>query len=260
MQTTYDGGHSIIFGDKHTWEDWGLVPASRPSVAPPTVNTNTIEIPGMNGILDLSDIPLGFPTYGSRTGSWKFYIAHDITGLTWDESYAQILAYLHGRRKTCILTDDKSYYYNGRFSVDELQSDKMASMVTIQYTLDPFKYMRWTTCEDWLWNPFDFIYGEITQSEFKNVHVNAQTVKTWSQNEIGSAPVTPTITVVSSGGSVMTLRVMNSISGTTKTVHFDDGTTTNPLVEFACPDPDNYTQITIIGNGTISFDFRPGRL
>lgn len=260
MQTTYDGSHSIIFGTKNSWDDWGLVPSSRPSVSMPPVRESLIEIPGMNGALDMTNIPLGYPTYGLRTGSWEFYIAHDVNGKTWDESYAEIAAYLHGRRRNCILTDDASYYYEGRYSIDDIKSEDMLSSITINYTLDPFKWMRWTTCEDWLWNPFDFIYGNITQSDFKDVAVSGRLSKQWTQNEIGAAPVTPTFTVHSSDGNGMVVGVTNSVSGKTTNVTLNDGATTDPLIEFSCPDPDDHTSIRIIGNGTISIDFRPGRL
>jgi hypothetical protein len=263
MQTIYSGEHSVIFGDKHSWEDWGLVPASLPIIAMPEVNENIIEVPGMNGVVDLSDVPLGFPTYKLREGSLEFKIAHDTSERTWSETYSMIASYLHGRRRTCILTDDRSYYYTGRFKISELKSDKMCNTITIDYVLDPFKEMIWTTCGDWEWDPFDFIYGEITQGDFKNIPVSASSTNLirWDQNQIGAKPVVPTITVNSAGGNGMEFRYANSIQGNTfKSFQLSDGENYNPQIEFACPDPDNFTAISIIGSGTISIDFRPGRL
>lgn len=263
MQTIYSGEHSIVFGDKHSWEDWGLVPSSLPIISMPEVNENIIEVPGMNGVLDLSDVPLGFPTYKMREGSLEFKIAHDVTGLSWAESYAMIASYLHGRTRRCILTDDRSYFYTGRFKISDLKSDKMCNTITIDYVLNPFKEMIWTTCEDWQWDPFDFIYGEITQSDFKNIPISSSTVNPirWTQNQIGAKPVCPTITVNSDNGDGMTFRYFNSIQGETfKEFHLDDGENVNPQIEFACPDPDEITAISVIGSGFISIDFRPGRL
>lgn len=263
MQTTYDGAHSLLFGSKHTWEDWGLVPASLPTVALPEVNTNTIEIPGANGVVDLTDTLLGFPTYKTRTGSWTFKIAHDVTGLSWAETYSMIAAYLHGRRRQCILLDDRSYYYTGRFSIDELKTEKMCNSITIKYELNPFKEMIWTTCEDWQWDPFDLIYGEINKSDFKDIPIiaDSQNFRRWTQNQIGAAPVTPIFTVESTNGEGMTLQIDNSAKNTgVQTFELTDGENYNPLIELACPDPDDYTNIVILGEGTISIDFRPGRL
>lgn len=263
MQTVYNGEHSIVFGSKHSWEDWGLVPSSLPIVNMPEVNENIIEIPGMNGVLDLSDIPLGFPTYKQRSGSWEFKIAHDVTGLSWADTYSMISAYLHGRKRTCILTDDRSYFYTGRFKISSLKSDKMCNTITIDYDLSPFKEMIWTTCEDWQWDPFDFIYGEITQSDFKDIPVSSGSVNLirWTQNQIGARPVVPTITVNSDGGEGMEFRYYNTVQGESwKTFQLEDGETYDPLIEFACPDPEDATGISILGSGTISIDFRPGRL
>lgn len=261
MDTTYKGEHSIIFGNRHTWEDWGLVPSSRPSVVLPSVKTNTIEIPGMNGVLDLSDIPFGTVTYGNRSGSWKFNIAHDKNGLTWSETFSLISSYLHGKKKQCILTDDRSYYYEGRFTVDAFNSGKNFSDITIKYDLKPFKYMIWTTTEDWLWDPFDLIYGNITQAYFKNVMVSGTKTLTWSQNEIGEVPVTPKFEVVSSDFNGLTISVENTYNGIgEQTFELVDGTNQNEQIMFYCPDPDDSTIIKISGTGSISIDFRPGRL
>lgn len=274
MQTTYSGEHSIIFGDKHSWEDWGLVPTSLPIVSMPSVNTNMLEIPGMSGKLDLTDVPLGYPTYSTRNGSWTFYVAHDITGLTWEQTYAMISSYLHGRRRKCILLDDRSYYYIGRFSINQFKSDKLCSQITINYELDPFKWMRWSTCDDWPWNPFDFIYGEITQDYFKDITVTQRYTDIWTQNEIGSAPVVPVFTVAGypTEGHYVTIEVSNSINNSSHSVdvsleHNMRVVVEDPLLELSCPNPEDTTTITIKNHGYqgvfvayVSIDFTPGRL
>lgn len=263
MQTTYDGAHSVIFGTKHSWEDWGLVPTSVPIVAPPKPKTNTIDIPGMNGIVDLSEVPLGFPTYQNTTGSFEFQVAHDITGLTWDQTYQQVMAHLHGQTMKVTLTDDHSYYREGRLSVNAFKSDKLASKITINYDFGPYKWMQWTTCGDWLWNPFDFIYGEITQGDFKDIVVDADTygrTYRWTSNQIGDAPVTPTFTVDSADGNPIHLALHNVNYSTTQYYTIEDGVSTNPLIELQCPRPTDQVILAMYGHGTISIDFRPGRL
>ena len=46
--------HSITIGDKNTWDDWHLIPATRPLFNPPTVKENMVNIPGGDGVLDLT--------------------------------------------------------------------------------------------------------------------------------------------------------------------------------------------------------------
>ena len=64
--------HSITFGDKNTWDDWRLVPASRPLFNPPAQKVKTLDIPGGDGVIDLSQALTGYPVYQNRTGSIEF--------------------------------------------------------------------------------------------------------------------------------------------------------------------------------------------
>lgn len=130
--------HSITFGDKNCYSDWFLIPDGRPVVAPPKPKTQFEEIPGASGSLDLSESLTGFITYEDRTGSWEFYVENDHG--TWIGRYSEIMRYLHGKRMKVTLEDDPDYYYIGRLEVNDWKSDPGFSKITIDYTLDPFKY------------------------------------------------------------------------------------------------------------------------
>ena len=118
----------------HTWWDFHLVPSSRPVVANPGVNVKMIDIPGRNEPIDMSDW-LG--TYGSRSGSWEFYVENDIE--PWQVIQKKIISALHGKRKCVVLGSDPLYYYEGRFAVDTWKSEPQHSQITINYQLNPFK-------------------------------------------------------------------------------------------------------------------------
>ena len=69
--------HSITFinsqnKEKNTWDDWYLIPSSRPVFNPPSVKTQYIDIPGANGQIDLTESLTGYPVYKNREGSWNF--------------------------------------------------------------------------------------------------------------------------------------------------------------------------------------------
>lgn len=299
MQTTYDGSHSIIFcrqeaftdnddfplggpddfyGGYHSWYSFGLVPATRPFVNAPQQKTSTLDIPGANGSIDLSNVPLGFATYQNRTGSWEFHIAHDITGRSWEEAYQDILFKLHGKQVAVILTDDPSYFYKGRVYINQYKSDRMNSSITINYDLYPYKRMVWTTLGDWLWDPFDFYHGEvpITQGIFKDIEISSSTTASgnWDMNsegsfnyhytpeEIGSEPVTPVITVTPNLGVMKPFRIAvhNRLKGNVKYFDLMNGINKNPQIMFACPDPFDHTDVIVGGQGTVSIQLRPGRL
>lgn len=300
MQTTYDGSHSIIFcrpeafvdddsfplggpadfyGGYHSWYSLRLVPASRPFVNPPQQKTSTLEIPGANGIIDLSNVPLGFATFQNRTGSWEFHIAHDVNNMTWEEAYQDLLFKLHGKQMAVILTDDPSYFYTGRIYINAYKSDKMNSTITINYDLYPYKRMIWTTLGDWLWDPFDFYHGTIpiTQGIFKDIVVDSSLLpdsSNWdlnsegsfnhqyTPNEIGVEPVTPTFEVEPSVGTMKEFRIAvdRKPGGNVKYFNIPHGISKNPQVMFAAPDPFSKVPFIVAGKGTVSIRLRIGRL
>ena len=73
--------HSITIGGKNTWDDWRLVPASRPVFNPPAQKVKTLEIPGGDGVIDLSQSLTGYPVYQNRTGSIEFIVMNDFKPL-----------------------------------------------------------------------------------------------------------------------------------------------------------------------------------
>ena len=198
--------YSITFGEMNTWDDWHLVPSSRPVFNPPALKKKTLEIPGASGYLDLTETPAGYPIFENRQGSIEFYVMNDSDdadhcgarknyGL-WYDRYSKIMAYLHGQRMEAILDDDLSYYYIGRFTVNEWKSEKDFSKIVIDYDVEPFKWARWTSTESWLWDPFNFITDSIPdETEFKNIAVTSDswTTKRYTSDDFGSAPICPTI-------------------------------------------------------------------
>lgn len=179
MFATYDGTHSITFGKlatlsvsdvnetnhvvsyvrgKNTWSSWHLIPSSRPVVNPPAPVYKLIDIPGINGTLDLSRALTGRMKYQNRTGSWEFILDHE-QSKHWETAFSEIADYLHGESLCCVLKDDPEYYYEGNFSVSSPKADKNWSSLVIDYNLYPFKRFIQRSDELWLWNPFNFETG-----------------------------------------------------------------------------------------------------
>lgn len=159
--------HSITIGEKNTWDDWHLIPSSRPLFNPPSVKENTVDIPGGDGVLDLTASLAGRPTYNNRTGSWTFYVQNGFKD--WTVLYSEIMVYLHGQTFIAVLEDDPGYYYEGRFSVNSWKSDKDYSQIVIDYNVGPYKKDISSTGSDWLWDSFNFETGVIRN--YKNLSV-----------------------------------------------------------------------------------------
>lgn len=242
MQVTYDGAHSLLIGGLdgvHTWNDWHLIPTQRPSIAPPEVHKNSVEVPGMNGVIDMTDVLLGYPTYGQRTGSIDFYVDHTVPDWSWDTAYDTILNWLHGKKTKLILTDAPSFYYEGRLSVNSWKSDKMCSTITLDYDLAPFKKMVWSTIDNWEWDPFDFQHGVIIDREQFIKIVEPPETKaptdgwfTLPYGTAGTQPIVPRIRIYAygtfdetatknAGGLKFRYKFSNGVHGTTVTGALD---------------------------------------
>lgn len=139
---------------KNTWIDWHLVPTERPSIENPEVKTKTVEIPGMNGDLDLSESLTGYPTYKTRKGSIDFMI---VTGYEyWNEIYQSMCSYFHGKKVYFACEDDPAYYYCARITVGKYDSQKDNSNITIEYEAEPYKYEYLDGRNPHNWDIFDF--------------------------------------------------------------------------------------------------------
>lgn len=185
--------HSITFGDKNTWDDWHLVPSSRPLFLPPVQKTTVIDIPGFDGVIDLSTSLTKYPIYSNRTGTLEFIVMNGYED--WATKYSEIMNYLHGRTVEAILEDDPGFCYKGRFEVDtwESKNDGTWSTIKIKYDLEPYKLRLQSTLEDWLWDPFNFETGLIQDTTFKDIEINSE--NEWTEFDftgmVGRKPIVP---------------------------------------------------------------------
>lgn len=233
--------HSITIGDKNTWDDWHLIPTSRPLIEPPDVKTSYLDIPGSNGSIDLTEAITGYPTFENRSGSWEFIVVNGYD--PWQVAYSNILNYLHGKNLKVVLEDDKDFYYEGRLAVNKWKSDKSWSIITIDYNVYPYKKEINGSMGDWLWDPFNFYTGIIRN--YKNLKVEGSlSVMVPGRKEY----VVPIITVSSTDGSGMDVTFEN------KKYHLNDGENVNPNINIGEGDH----TLLFEGNGTITIDYRGG--
>lgn len=165
MTFYYEGKHSVKFDDYDSWEDWRLIPTSRPVIAPPTERTSFVTVPGRHGKVDLSWALSGGPIYDNRTGTLEFIVVIDnVVWNSWHIAYQTIMEALQGHRSKVILSDDPCFYYEGLCYVNSWTSDERYSTIKISYDLYPYKKRVVFSEGDWLWDPFDFENGVIGDS------------------------------------------------------------------------------------------------
>lgn len=138
--------HSITIGEMNTWDDWHLVPSSRPLVSPPKANISYQDMSYADGMIDMTEILSDDLIYGNRSGSWEFIVVNAgqlpnyDSQTTWVSRYSTIMNYIHGQYfERIILDDDPTYFYSGRLSLSGWNSAKGNSTLQINYVLDPYK-------------------------------------------------------------------------------------------------------------------------
>lgn len=132
--------NGVIFNDKHSFRDWGLVMKTRPNISPPTPKMKLIEVPGSDHVIDLTESLTGTVHYEMRTIKFEFVMMDQRE--RWPSLYSDILKTIHGKRVNIIMDDDPNYYYTGRVTVGELEPDKKVAVLTMEAQVEPYKRER----------------------------------------------------------------------------------------------------------------------
>ena len=239
--------HSITFGDKNTWDDWHLIPTSRPFVPPPSPDINEVSIPGMNGVIDLTELLTGYTTFGNRSGSFQFYVMDEYWP-NWQTAYSTIMAYLNGKHMTMILDDDPGYFYDGRFTVSQWNSGKNVSSITITFSVHPYKQSLISSDEPWEWDPFSFVDGVIRQ--YGEIEVTDSYVLTMNCDPEPSIPVFIVSDMVGD-----TFEVEHAYNGETNVYTLEEGDNVFPDLKLL----EGVNTLIFTGSAKVTVRYRGGR-
>lgn len=133
--------NGVSFDGKHSYREYGLLLKSRPVISPPEPKTNVIEVPGSDVIIDLTESLTGKVHYGMREGKFEFHVLNGRS--EWSAVYAALLNDLHGKRLQIVLDDDPNYYYVGRVTINDMESDKKTATIVLSAQLEPYKRLRY---------------------------------------------------------------------------------------------------------------------
>ena len=246
---------SMKHGAINTWDDWHLIPTSRPVFQQGKTKTTYIDIPGADGHLDLTESLSGYPAYQNREGSIEFIVANGWRK-SWATGFSQFANWLHGKRLRVVLDDDPEYFYEGRFELNEWKSNNNGtwSNITIDYNLKPYKYSAYLSTDKWLWDPFNFETGFIFNGA--DVRVNG---KTEVQVNNSGMHVVPTFIIRGTTDSSWTFE----LNGTSVEVPLDFSSTDkvtfkDPRIELLAGV--NNVVITPLTKGVVDISFRGGSL
>lgn len=127
----------VTFGNVHTSNFSGhYAYLSKVTVGAPSPKEYKIDIPGSDGILDMTEY-FGGVSYSSR--KLKFEFTFPQRGQLLHMAYSAFLTAFNGKKFRIILDDDPQFFYRGRVRVGELSKSKLPR-VTVECECEPFKY------------------------------------------------------------------------------------------------------------------------
>lgn len=212
--------NGVKFGDKHTFDDWGLVLTEK-SLGLPEPKTSGVEIEGADGELDTSEVLSGEIKFHNRNLTFKLTMTDEYEDF--NDKVTEIANYLHGKKMRIILDEDDTHYYYGRCAINEWLTDRRIGQIAINCNCEPYKYDLNET----------IITATVNGMATINVYGKRKTV-------------CPTISV---SGSV-SLFVDGDV------VELPEGT--NEILDFYIREGNNV--LTFTGNGTIEISYTGGEL
>lgn len=128
----------ILNGESvHTGDDLGLVQEVK-EIEKPKIQSYTVEVPGRNGLLNLTKGLTGKVTYSNRSMEFQYFGSGPRETLLEIDT---LLSYYHGETVRIIDDDYPNHYYEGEVSVaSELKSNYI--VVTLTVDAQPFRLKR----------------------------------------------------------------------------------------------------------------------
>lgn len=132
------GGYmkGVRFGNYHSYDSFNLI-LSQKTIGTPLPKTETIDIPGSDGVLDLTDF-FGEVKYNNRELSFEFSTI--VPQGAFMDLFSSVQNALHGKKMKISWDDDPFHYYMGRITVSEWKANKSIGKLTIDCDCEPYKY------------------------------------------------------------------------------------------------------------------------
>ena len=125
----------VSFGNFHSYRDFSLI-LSQKTIGAPSPKTETIDIPGGDGVLDLTEF-FGETKYNNRNLSFEF--SSIVPQSDFMNQFSHIQDALHGQKMQIVLDESPEWYYTGRISVSEWKAEKSVGKLTIDCDCEPYK-------------------------------------------------------------------------------------------------------------------------
>ena len=229
---------SVKLNDKNM-KDFGLILLDGYHIATPQVKKQVVNIPGIDGAIDLTEALTGHVPYGNRLLELEFKYLSD-SGKEYHIVQSEVMNFCHGKEVKVIFDNDSKFYWIGRASV-ESSKERGYQTILIEVDVKPHKYNIYSSVEDWLWDPFDFLVDYA--NELKDLIVTGSLETT----VIGS--IVPTNPIITSDEDM-------EILFEAVTYPIKKGTFTYYSIDLK----DGENKLLFKGNGVVTIDVRGGSL
>lgn len=227
--------NGVTFGTKHSYDDFGLILTSK-NITLPKAKTKIIEVPGADGVIDLTESLTDDVKYNNRTLSFTFTVIDPMA--SWASVLSEVANFLHGRKLRIHMDWDKNYYYEGRCAINQFKTNKRTATIAVDCDCDPYKIEKNSASDPWNWDDFNFVDGiiyEVTVSGTTSaILINRRKI------------VSPTFTC----SAAMTV----TFDGVT--YNLPQGTTS--ILDIRLQEGEN--SVVFTGNGTVQINYKGGSL
>lgn len=230
------GIDEVTINGQNMQERFGVL-VQHSEIDAPKVQSKYLTIPFRTGDIDLTEYLTGSVEYSNRTVKIKLKYIGDY----FKDIYSDILNFIHGQQADIIFKSDEDYMYIGRLTDSKPNEFTGGGTIELTFNCEPYKQST-TSGYEWLWDPFDFEEGYI--NEFNNLQVSG-TLDVVIIADIKSKPL------------VVTTDVPMRFTYQDENIDVDVGKHT---LYFTNPFTQGENTVTITGTGTVSIEYRGGRV
>ena len=153
----------------HSHNVFGLLRTARTVVSPPVEKKHIVDNPGGSGNIDLSTSLTGVPLYHNRTITEKFIIP--FVKNKSEKILSKIYQILDGQLTRIVFDSEPEYYWLGKPMVSDVDKSNETHMrLNIVSDVQPYKYERYSSIEDWEWDSLNFETGIIR--DYRDIYVD----------------------------------------------------------------------------------------
>lgn len=230
--------NGVLIDSLHSYRDFSLI-LTQKTFSSPELQEEYVDVPGRDGPIDVSEVLTGTIKFKERTISMKFFSV--APAQMWSAEYSNLQNKLLGKKCKIIFDDDPDYYWIGRIRSIEQDQDGKHMQYSVEVKADPYKMDRYSSTEDWEWDPFDFENG--VANEGKDIQVDGKAKGYIYAGRKKSYPI-----ITSSAGMMLEFKG--------KSYQIPKGTTS--MYEVILDYGNN--ELTFTGNGIITIEYRGGSL